>query len=131
MAAIRAGQPRPPWPSETKHELLGMGHPDGPSKFFFAVPAELEEAAQPLIPAWAGLLTVLKPVGPFHQYATIRETIAAPRLHMANLSDGRLTKAYKNGYHRYTDIFWGTHNARMFRLAEATKAFAPKRAFTD
>ncbi|MDB6078661.1 MAG: hypothetical protein JWO82_2408 [Akkermansiaceae bacterium] len=63
-----------------KHDRLAESHPEGPSRFFYVMPAEV--AAKVEIPAWAGLVTVTAGRTRIHS----RVTKPAPRLHKIKAS---------------------------------------------
>lgn len=83
-------------PRTTKHTELAAFNPRGPSRFFYVIPTELEEAIKPILPAWAGL-------GLFDGGRGVVFVKSAPSLHRVKVKPREIRLAQTRMWHRYWD----------------------------
>lgn len=76
---VRWSRRHPDAQLENKHALLARGHEWGPSRFWFVVPAELEQKVRAQLPAYAGL--GVWHAHPRRRHGLLRPAVQAPRIH--------------------------------------------------
>jgi len=81
-------------PRTTKHTELAAFNPRGPSRFFYVIPTELEDAIRPILPPWAGL-------GLFDGDRRVVFVKAAPSLHRVKVKPREIRLAQTRMWHRY------------------------------
>lgn len=86
------------WVQEDKHRLIGSER--GPSRFFFAVDAEIESSVTKLLPDWAGLIVFQRDRYHVRQW-TVRD---APRLHQVRVSRREILLCQRRMWFRYWKV---------------------------
>lgn len=97
-----AQKSRRDWKSRStlsKHDLLAKGDERGPSRFFYVVPANIEEEIAPLVPSWAGLATVYhNSRRPDYIHVSIPH---APHLHKRKVTTREIRLCQRRMWYRY------------------------------
>lgn len=96
--AAKTQEERHPKIVEVKHELLAAHDQRGPSRFFYVVPDEMRETFEPLLPAWAGLVTVRHRQ---RDWWIAHAMKTAPRLHNTKVEDSVTAHMASVFYYRF------------------------------
>lgn len=99
--SCRADQPD--MPDRIKHQDLAVGHPEGPSRFFFVLPRGLVSIDE--VPSWAGVIEAEDREYQGRRWVALRDIRRAPQLHRVKANPVIQEYAFVSCYWRFCRMF--------------------------